>query len=179
MKILYDNKGFTLVETLVAINLVLIAVTFIFSFYLFFQKFTGSLSKNYEEKYIIQSLFSKIDLTLRKSDFYTVSWNDNNILIVTENGDSVIITNESISLSNYITVQGSENITLEVILFSNDRVKFESGALTEKPLCIDESSIISYKIRSIDVRVKLNGKEYAYEIITPAFSNKRFNNVEE
>lgn len=178
MKSLKQNKGFTLIETLVAINLMFISVTFIFSFFLFIQKFTGTLSGNFTDKYIMQSLFSKIDLTLRKSDQFIVSFNNNMIYIITDSEDSVIITKESISLTNYNTVTASDNIISKFNLFSNDRIIFENGTIIENTANITENAIHSSVIRSIEIGVEINGKKNVYEIITPAFSVKRFINLE-
>ena len=178
MKILKGNNGFTIIETLVAINLMFIAITFIFSFFLFAQKFTGTLSRNYTDKYIIQSLFSKIDFTLRKSDQFTVSFNNGFIHIVTNNGDSIIISKESINLSNYISVPVQENIIVRLDMFSNDRVIFENGIIADMLTSLGGNVINSIKIRSIDIKLDINGRRYQYEVITPAFSVKSFTNLE-
>lgn len=178
MKSLKQDKGFTVIETLVAVNLMFISVTFIFSFSLFIQKFTGTLSGNFTDKYIMQSLFSKIDLTLRKSDQFIVSLNNDMIFIITDSEDSVIISKESISLTNYNTVSALDDITCQFNLFSNDRIVFENGTIIEKAANITENAIQSSEIKSIEIRVEINGKKNTYEIITPAFSVKRFTNLE-
>ncbi len=179
MKILKENNGFTIIETLVAINLMFITITFIFSFFVFAQNFTGTLSRNYTDKYIIQSLFSKIDLTLRKSDQFTVSFNNKFIHIVTNDVDSIIISKESINLSNYISVPVHENITVRLDMFSNDQVMFENGVITDMQTSLGGNVLNSIKIRSIDIKLDINGRRYQYEVITPAFSVKRFKNLGE
>ncbi|MBE0539517.1 MAG: type II secretion system protein [Ignavibacterium sp.] len=179
MKVLKNNKGFTLIETLVSINLSFIGISLIFSFYVFTQKFSESLSRIYTDKYIQMSFIHNLEKTLNNSDKYFIIIFDDRIIINTSNYDSIFISQDSISLNGILEITNIENINFSI---STDMGKYvvtwSDGVLTDPTALINEDNILeSNLIHSILFEFERNKRIYEYHIFSPYTSISHFNNV--
>lgn len=179
MNLVKNNKGFTLIETLVAINLSFLAITFIFSFYLFTKKFTETLSKNYTEKYLIQSFFSSVDKALKKPDYFEVTMQNGNLQIISNQNASFNLFKDSISLNNILSLSSLDRAGVTIFLFDNRELIIEPGTEIENGEFMYEGTfpIKSYSIKSIRFEIEKRAKKYSYEFYLPDIAIKRFENI--
>ena len=179
MKILNKNNGFTLIETLVAINLSFIAISLIFSFYLFAQKFSESLSRNYTDKYIQMSFFYNLENTLSNSDEYFIKFIGNKIIINTSNDDSIFISQDSISLNGIFEISKLEKINISISTDTEQDVLSWSDGVLEDPnaLLKEDNFIKSSSIHSIIFEIERNKKSLSYQILSSNASISHLKNI--
>ena len=176
MKLLNKNSGFTLIETLVAINLSFIAISLIFSFYLFAQKFSESLSRNYTDKYIQLSFFNNLEKWLNNSDGYILRLIDDRLIINTSNEDSILISPTSISINEIFELSNIDSISISISTdIESYLVKWENGTLTNSNF--ENQTLESNKILSILFEIKRNSKKYSFEFFTSSFPTIHFKNI--
>lgn len=175
MKLISNIKGFTLVETLVAINLSFIGITFIVSFYLFVFRFTQTISENYTHKYIYQNLFYNLENSLRKSDNYKVDFSTDHIILSTENSDTLLIYKDSLSLNNILVIPALENLAIHIHLFNGEELSITPGGLLD--FQNNETVINSMDIKSLKFEIEKAERLFHFEIFTQAIPVKRFINI--
>lgn len=170
------NNGFTLIETLVSINLAFIAISLVFSFYLFAKSFYESFSSNYIEKYSTTNFFYQLEKTLNNSDEYYIQLLDEKVIIHTIENDSIIITANSISLNGVINITNLENVKLR----SSTDTEVEHFAWISGVLSSGNSGsteLQSQKIQSLFFEIERKKTKYSYSIYSPANSIRRFTNL--
>lgn len=179
MRVLKDNKGFTLIETLVSINLSFIAISLIFSFYLFAQKFSESLSRNYTDKYIQMSFFYNLEKTLSNSYEYFIKFTGNKIIINTSNDDSIYISQDSISLNGIYKISKIERIDISISTdMEKDVLTWSGGVLTDSNTLLNENNILeSNSIHSILFEIERNKKTCSKKIFHPNASISHLKNI--
>lgn len=179
MKLLRQNNGFTLIETLVAINLSFIAIGFIFSFYLFAQRFTETLSRNFTDKYLIQNFFNKTIGMLKGADYFEIINNNGAISIVTDGLDSILISANSMSLKNILNITELEKPVITLKLFSDKELILQPEITQNNLSRINGSDypLQSSKIKCIRFEITKKDKMYSYEYFTPAYAINRFINI--
>lgn len=179
MKVLKNNRGFTLIETLVSINLSFIAISLIFSFYLFAQKFSESLSRNYTDKYIQMSFFYNLEKTLSNSDEYIIKFIGNKIIINTSTDDSIYISKDSISLNGIFEISKIERIDISISTDTEqDVLSWSDGVLEDPASLLNENNILeSNSIHFILFEFERNKKIYTYQIFSPATSISHFTSI--
>lgn len=169
------NNGFTLIETLVSINLAFIAISLVFSFYLFVKSFYESFSSNYIEKYSTTNFFYQLEKTLNNSDEYYIQFLDEKVIIHTNENDSIIITADSISLNGVIYLTDLQTVKLRS---STDPkgvdFTWAGGVLSpSKPRSIE---LQSQKIHLLSIEIERIKKKYTYVLFTPSHSINHFTN---
>jgi type II secretory pathway component PulJ len=179
VKGLKNNNGFTLIETLVSINLSFVAISLIFSFYLFAQKFSESISRNYTDKYIQMSFFYNLERTLSKSDEYFIKFIGNKIIINTSNGDSIYISNDSISLNGIFEISKLEKIDISISADTEqDVLSWSDGVLEDPNALLNENNILeSNSIHSILFKIERNKKILSYQILSSNASITHLKNI--
>jgi type II secretory pathway pseudopilin PulG len=179
MKVLKNNKGFTLIETLVSINLSFIAISLIFSFYLFAQKFSETLSRNYLDKYIQISSFNNLEKTLKNSDGYFIKFIDDKIVFNTSNDDSIYISQDSISLNGIYELAKLESFKISISTDTNqEALNWNDGVLEDPASLLNEDNILeSNSIKSILFEFERNNKIYIYQIISPYTAISHFKDI--
>lgn len=179
MKHFKSNNGFTLIETLVAINLSFIAIGFIFSFYLFAQRFTETLSRNFTDKYLIQNFFYETDRMLKSADYFEIINNNGNINIVTDEQDSIFISVTSLSLKNILIIAELEKPVITIKLFSGKEPILQPGAMENNVSQISGTDfpLQSSKIKCILFELIKKDKKYSFVYFAPAYAINRFNNI--
>lgn len=179
MRLLRQNNGFTLIETLVAINLSFIAIGFIFSFYLFAQRFTETLSRNFTDKYLIQNFFNKTVSIIKNANYYEITEVNNAIIIITEGTDSIFISATSMSLKNILIIDDLEKAAITVQLFSDKELILQPEITQNNLSQINGSDypLQSSKIKCIGIEIIKKDKKYSYEYFTPSYAINRFNNI--
>jgi hypothetical protein len=172
MRLLRKNNGFTLIETLVAINLSFIAVGFIFSFYLFAQRFTDTLSRNFIDKYLIQNIFNKTVRMLKGADYFEIINNNGAISIVTDGQDFILISANSMSLKNILNITELEKPILTIKLFSGKELVLQPGDIENNVSQIGGTDfpLQSSKIKCLLFEIIKKDKKYSFEYFTPAYA---------
>ncbi len=173
-----ENSGFTLIETLVTINLSFIAVSLVFSFFLFTQKFISSSISRLEGKNNLYNPLNIVEQEFRQSDQFEIRFLTSSTKILFNNNDQVEITSDSITFFDLWT----EDIELSKLIIRNwDNKKFmvENGKLSEYPLFYfeDEKVLHSQDIRLIELMILKDKKEYRYEYSIPPVALRRFKNI--
>lgn len=179
MNVLKENRGFTLIETLVSINISLIAISLIFSFYLFAQKFSGSLSRNYTDKYAQMNFFNKLEKILENNDEYFVEIFNNKLLIITSNEDSICFTKDLISLNRIFEITKLDSINISIATETNEEItinncEIHSGLSSSS---IIDNTIKSSPINSISFEILYENSKYDYKIFNYPNSINRFQNI--
>ena len=173
------NKGFTLIETLVAINLSFIALTVIISFFLFAKNFSESLSRNYINKYLQISFFNNVENALRNSDNYFINIGDNKTIIKTNNEDSIYFAQDSIALNTIFFISKIEKTEISITTDTDADIVIRNGELVTNPTSLlNENKILeSNRIHSISFQIIKNKMKYSYQIFSPAVSVTHFKNL--
>ncbi len=170
------NNGFTLLETLVSINLAFIAISLVFSFYLFAKSFYESFSSNYIEKYSTTNFFYQLEKKLNNPDEYYIQFLDEKVIIYTIENDSIIITANSISLNGVINITNLENVKLRSSTdIEEEHFAWISGVLSSGNSRSTE--LQSQKIQSLFFEIERKKKKYSYSIYSPTNSIRRFTNL--
>lgn len=179
MKVLKKNNGFTLIETLVSINISFIAISLIISFYLFTQKFSESLSKNYTNKYIEISFFNNLERALRKSDEYFINILDDKIIIKTSNDDSIYIAQDSISLNSLFSISNIENLDISISTDIDNKILIKNCEIISDltSLLVSKNSIKSNLINSIFFEIKNKKGSFSFKIYNLNISANHFKNI--
>lgn len=166
-------------ETLVSINLSFIAISFIFSFYLFAQKFSESLSRNYTDKYIQLNFFQNLERTLSNSDEYFINILNDRIIINTSNDDSIYISQDSISLNGIFEISKLERIDISISTdIEQDVLIWNGGVLTDPTALLNENNIFeSISIHSILFEIERNKKIYSRQIFSSNASITHLKNI--
>lgn len=81
MNIIDNQKGFTLVEMLVVINISFLIITAVVSLYLLANKYFFSTTKRFEEKEATLNFISKLEDSIQKADRFTVIVNQDSLQI--------------------------------------------------------------------------------------------------
>lgn len=114
-KFVSDEKGFTLMELLIGINLAFIVLAILFSVYLFLYKFTFSASRTIEKKEEAISLLHRLEESVQKKhEFNFTTLSDGSTLILFGVTDSVLISSHTVSMRNYLTISGIDSVTLKI-----------------------------------------------------------------
>ena len=179
MKVLKSNKGFTLIETLVSINLSFIAISLIFSFYLFAQQFSESISRNYTDKYIQMSFFYNLERTLSQSEEYFIKILEDNIIINTSHDDSIFISQDSISLNGIFEISKIEYLNISISTDTEQEVlSWSDGVLEDPNGLLNENNILeSNSILSILFEIERNKKICSKKIFSSNASITHFKNI--
>lgn len=179
MKTLNKNNGFTLIETLVSINLSFIAISLIFSFYLFAQKFSESLSRNYVDKYTQFGFFNYLEKTLNNCDEYFIAFYEDKIIINTSNEDSILISPNSISINGIFELTKLDSIYISISTDTNqESLNWNSGFLDDPASLLKMSTgFKSNKILSILFEIKRNNKQHSYTLYSIPSSDFKFQNI--
>lgn len=173
-----DNKGFTLIETLVAINISLITISFIFSFYFFILKFSDLFANNYTDKYIQMSFFYNLNKTLKNCDECIVKLENEKFLFDMDD-DTLFITKDSISLSNVFYISKIESTDIIINTINEEKILIRNCELRSNASILPNNKIeiTSQNITSIIFKIERKGKSFNYQIFLPNTSIKRFKNI--
>lgn len=179
MKSLNKNNGFTLIETLVSINLSVIAISLIFSFYLFAKKFSESLSRNYMDKYVQISFFNNLEKTLNNSDEYFIKFTEDRISIITSNEDSIFISKNAISINGISELTKLDSISIGISTDLNEEMlNWKDGVLENSTLLLNENSVLeSNEIILILFEIKRNNKNCSFQYFLSPNSISRYKNT--
>ncbi|MFC2094556.1 hypothetical protein ACFLSH_02895 [Bacteroidota bacterium] len=171
--------GFTLVETLVAINLSFLALTFMMSAYLFSQKFISSYIKKLDEKYNIQIFLDHLDRTLNSSDSFQIKLNDRTTTFLINDNELLLIQESGITLLNYDEIHGIEYSELQIKMDENESLSVINGKPIKSLKFNIEGikQISSNSLNEINMKFRINSKDYKYRFINPGIAIQQFDNI--
>jgi hypothetical protein len=175
MKFINQEKGFTLIETLVVINLSFFVITMIVSFYLLTNKYFVGTTRTFEEKHAAFDFLFKLEEMLNKSDHYSLAMKENTVQLI-NNGDTTLFSGDKIAGHRMSNVEGITKYEF--------RIKFLSGRI----LTVDNVNIgktfnpgankvfISDSIESLEFMIE-KGKMYNCNIYNKSIPANRFRNL--
>ncbi len=175
MNIFFDRKGFTLIETLVAINLSFIGITMIVSLYLFVVRFTRTISDQNTNQYLYQNFFFDLEKCLGSSDNYNIENHLQYLILCTDKSDTLLIYKDSLILNGILKISEFDEKSVKIYKLSDNHPLLiaDEDYFLEMP----ESIIKSREIMSIRFEIKTSKQNFNYEIFTRPFSVNRFANL--
>lgn len=179
MNLIKKIDGFTLVETLVAINLSFLSITFMMSAYLFSQKFISSYMKKLDEKYNIQIFLDHLDKTLSSNDYFQINLNEKTTSFFLNDKELLKIEESRITLSNFGEIHGIEYSELKIKMDENESLIVING----KPIknikfnIEGKKQISSSSLNEINLKFRINNKDYKYRFINPGSAIRQFDNI--
>lgn len=179
MNLIKKIDGFTLVETLVAINLSFLSLTFVMSVYLFSQKFISSYMKKLDEKYNIQIFLDHLDKTLSSTDSFQIKLNEKTTSFFLNDKELLQIEKSRIILLNYDEIHGIEYSELQIKMDENESLTVING-MPDKNLQFNiegKKQISSNSLNEINMKFRINNKEYKYRFINPGIAIRQFDNI--
>lgn len=173
MKVLTNEDGFTLIEILVAISLMVIAVSLIISFYLFASKFIRSVTLNLNEKEKINQFVFNISENLQKSDDFVIQINNGNVLINLSDGKKINFSPELISLADTYELRKFGSYNFSLALGDGEKIKIDSNN-SISPL---EQYIPANRIDTLNIDINYEKRDYNITYTRPLISYVRFVNI--
>ena len=176
MKLIEGQRGFTLIEIIVTINLAFLAVAIIVSFYLMISKiFTGTIKRS-EEKHVTNDFFYKLNDMLNKAEWYSFQVSDTTSQLICRR-DTVNFYEGRISGSNIMYLDNIKNYETKVYFVTGDSINISNGKVESLFFMPGEiKTFASDSILSISLNMERNGI-YNYNIYTKPIPYKRFKNL--
>lgn len=175
---LSDNKGFTLVEILVAINLAFITITLILSFYLFSSRFFFSTVKKMEESSHVNSFMINFERLLEKSESYEFLVQNDSAYFIFDDSRRIVFSSGGISLYRDRIIAPPDKYFLSITGDSLSSVSSDNGKISYEGSIGDGSGIrlISGKIRNIRLRITTLRGAYELNYSPAEISSEKFIN---
>ncbi|MBN2571425.1 MAG: hypothetical protein JXA68_04800 [Ignavibacteriales bacterium] len=171
-------SGFTLIETIVGINLSFLLLTSLISFYLFISKYVASTTRNFEDKQIINEFFVRLNDALKKSDeFFYVNEHGSNFLLFNQH-DTITFNKESLDIKKIYKINKIDSYEIIFKLFSGEQNKIKGNAENDFIYSsLRDSKLKNSEIVSISFSIVKNKKEYQYFFYNKKIANKNFQNI--
>ena len=175
MKFIKEQKGFTLIELMITINLSFLVLAFIVSFYLMISKIFFSTTKRAEEKHVTNDFFYKLNEMLNKAEWYSFQVSDSSSQIICDR-DTVDFYQGKISGSSIMYLDNIENYETNIFFLSGDSLKISNGRV-ENILMPGETKVFaSDTIKSISIWLEKN-RIYNCSVYNKSIAYKRFKNL--
>lgn len=161
------EQGFTLIEVLVGINLSFIVLTILISVFLITYKFVYSSTKKFNDRENISMTISSIERLIQKRNNFSIRSGENNSqLIIFEPRDTIIISNKSIRVSDYFSLDDIDSVSLTV------KKKNNAG------LQPTEISGTASEIAEISLKFQKNKVNHEYKFAVPDISTRNFVDID-
>ena len=174
MRIINDENGFTLIETLIAILIMVTAVASIISFYLFANKFIKTASINLEERQKINQFVIDVSEMIYKSNQFNLLINESLILIQLEDGKKISFSDKDISIQNYYELSEIEGCRFSIDLEDGENITFDS----KKSEMNGIKNIPIEQISSMNIEIAYKSRKYKILYNKPPISILKFINIE-
>lgn len=169
------DQGFTILETMVAINLSFIVITTLIGFYLFINKFISISSNNLHNKINDDNSLNLISELLYKADCFSLNLSSDSIQIKINN-KTVCYSPEEISVSNIFFIK---DISLNSFIISiHDKGKIEWQREFNHRFQEEELTIESNKIENFSFEFEKNTKKMFIRYYQPSISANNFINID-
>jgi Tfp pilus assembly protein PilW len=173
MKIIKNDDGFTLIEILVTMNLTIIAITLIVSFYLFASKFIKAATNHFEKEQKINQFAFNLQDIINKSNGFNILINQNIVLITLESGKKLVFTDSTISLDDYYELKDTQGYNFLINLEDGENIAVNTKAESS----IEQREINAGKIANMNITIAYNDKQYNIIYNKPMISSLRFINI--
>lgn len=173
MKIIKQDDGFTLIEVLVTISLSAIAITLIFSFYLFAGKFISTVTSSFEKNQKVNQFIFNLQDTINKSNGFIILIDHNMVIINLENNKKLIFTDSTVSLDNYYEIKDMSNYNFSINLENNESIVVSSKAHSS----VEQKEINASEISNMDITIIYDDNKYNVTYNKPMISTLRFVNI--
>lgn len=170
-----SESGFTLIEMIVVINLSFLVFSAITTFYLLTNKYILGMTSRIEEKQTTLEFFYRFEETLKKADSYSVGFSDTTTTVVC-NRDTICFGEKNITSSRIIHLDNLKNCTIKLCLQNGDSVIAVNGKVNTTDLMINNETIDSDKIRSINLIITRKNT-FQHLITKDAYAEKLFQNI--
>ena len=174
MRIINDENGFTLIETLIAILIMVTAVASIISFYLFANKFIKAASINLEERQKINQFVFNVSEMIYKSSEFNILINQSLVLIQLEDGKKINFSDKDISIQNYYELNDIEGCRFFIDLEDGENVIYDS----KKNDINGIKNIPIEQISSMNIEIAYKSRKYKILYNKPPISILKFINIE-
>ncbi|MBI1937430.1 MAG: type II secretion system protein [Ignavibacteriales bacterium] len=175
MKLIKDEKGFTLIELMVTINLSFMALAFIISFFLMINKIFIGTTKRAEEKHATYDFFYKLGEMLDKSEQYFIQTNDSTSQIISSGGTLNFSAGE-ITGNKFMYVDEIEKYEVKVFFISGNSLILANGKAENLMTTGETNMYASDSIKSISLMLVKN-RIYNSTIYNKQIPYKRFKNL--
>jgi hypothetical protein len=174
--ILKKEAGFTLIETLTAINLSFIVVTFAVGFYLFFTKIISSSSNYIQTSSTDNTSLILIQDIFYKADSFVVHLMQDSVWINT-NKKNLVFSNNKISINNIYSIDDAGIISFEILKSNKEKIswnrEFNQNIFSEETINMN-----SNEIESLHIEYKKNDESMLISFYQPPISIRNFRNIE-
>ncbi len=178
MQIIKDENGFTLIEILVGINLSLLAVTFLFSFYLFAIKFISATTTKLDEKENISNFLFLFNNSLKKSNQYYFKSTGKEQFFVIDNRDTVSFQSSELQINSLYEIDKVDSYSLTINTIEQTKIILIDGVIKSLPDDINiQEGINSTMINEIEFDFSRKNKNYNFVYINNEYGDKRFKNI--
>ena len=177
MKFFKSDNGFTLIETLVSINLIVLVTSLVILFYLVSAKFISSVSNNFQESQNLFELMNKLEEVQQKSRFYNVYLLSDSLLVNFDNNKYFLLKSDTLDLDNNLVIYDISEPTIEFGRRNGNKTIYrcESSGINQNEIQSFSSDDIKYFLISF---LKDNNK-YDFTFYNTRESIKEFQNIRE
>jgi hypothetical protein len=173
-----DDSGFTLIEVLVGINITLITITIIVSFYLFSSKSITSFSSGTVARNELSTCLQKTLELVESAEYFEIRYNNNSCNIIASASDSIKINSRSLSVKDVYRIEDISDIDLKVLFNDGHEIVFRivenlSPANTREA----ENVISSGDLARIVISFVKNKNKYSIHCTLPGIADRRFKNI--
>ncbi|MCF8355209.1 MAG: prepilin-type N-terminal cleavage/methylation domain-containing protein [Melioribacteraceae bacterium] len=173
-----NNKGFTLIEVLISINLSFLLVSFAYAFYLFSFQFSTKFINSYDRKNDINELFIRLTGKLESADSFEIIFSQHSTNVLLNKRDTVKFSGNSITLMNLYGIDEIENYNILFNLTDGEEIEIVDGAVNRHHSISETTgNIFSADIRSIKFEISDNNKIYSLKYVNSRKGVRRFKNV--
>lgn len=170
MKSLREERGFTILELLVAINVSCILITLVVSVFLFVTKFSKNIIIQSEKNSEVHQYLNYLADRIQKGKNYTVNAERGRIYIVFDERDTLEVYSKE---RNQFVFTECTGIKLKIKSVSGEVEEINSDIMTE----FKNKYFLSQEIKSILFIFNVKGRDYLVECYNPVISTQRIKNI--
>ena len=118
------------------------------------------------------SFFYDLDKTLTNCDSYFIELLNKEIIIHTNNNDSIYISQDSISLNGIFSISKIENIDISITTDTNEEISIRNCEIISVPTTLlgEKKVLESNSVYSILFTIRWNKCTFSYKIFNPQTS---------
>ena len=179
-KTINREEGFTIIEVIVAINISLIAIAVIFTFYLFLIKFNSSLEKKIDHENNVYSVLYNLEKKLDNSSDFSFNMVNNSLSLVVNDTEIVYFNRSRFLLNNEVLLSDINNVELYINPDSEDKYIYKNGQIVEGRFdSANSNTIKNEEIREFFLLFEYHGRKITFRYNTTPYSSGSFNNLTE
>lgn len=171
------EKGFTILEVLVAINLSFLALTFTVSFFLFTYRLTSSIQRKIEINNDVNNILFRLEEKLNRADDFVFELTENELLLVIDNKDSVWVTDSLVNFSNIFYLEAFENFETSITTDEEVITHLITNSENTERVLVNDEIITSEIITSVNFGITAMNKKFLSTFYRSRYSAAGFRNI--